>query len=97
MQKKIDGNDSSVVADYNGLKNAYSILGFFINDSKSALSFIDAKNDSEIPQEVKALAEKRWQAKQNKDWTTADTLRAEITALGFVVKDKKDGYDIVKA
>jgi cysteinyl-tRNA synthetase len=46
---------------------------------------------------VVALAEQRWQAKATKDWATADQVRQELTALGWAIKDRKDGYDIVKA
>ena len=37
------------------------------------------------------LVEQRRVAKQNKDWAKADELRAQITALGYAVKDTKDG------
>lgn len=50
----------------------------------------------EIPAEITALAEKRWAAKQAKDWSAADALRGEITAAGWTMKDRKDGYDIEK-
>ena len=33
------------------------------------------------------------QAKQNKDWATSDRIRNELSALGFVVKDTKDGAE----
>lgn len=46
------------------------------------------------PAEVTALAEKRWAAKQAKDWAAADALRAEITAAGWTMKDGKDGYTL---
>lgn len=49
---------------------------------------------ADIPPAVTALAEKRWTAKQAKDWATADALRAEITAAGWSMKDRKDGYDL---
>jgi cysteinyl-tRNA synthetase len=48
----------------------------------------------EIPAAITALAEKRWAAKQAKDWTTADALRAEITAAGWSMQDRKNGYDL---
>ncbi len=48
----------------------------------------------EIPSAITALAEKRWAAKQAKDWAAADALRAEITAAGWTMKDAKDGYDL---
>lgn len=50
----------------------------------------------EIPVDITALAEKRWSAKQAKDWPAADALRAEITTAGWTMKDRKDGYDIKK-
>lgn len=49
-----------------------------------------------IPTEVQELAKQRWQAKQNRDFATADELRNKITQLGFSIKDTKDGYEIVK-
>ena len=49
---------------------------------------------NEIPAAVKALAEKRWAAKQAKDWPAADALRGEITSAGWTMKDRKDGYDL---
>ena len=58
---------------------------------------LNLEEEEEIPQEVKELAEKRWQAKQNKDWTVADAVRNELAAKGYTIKDKKDGYDIIKA
>ena len=50
----------------------------------------------EIPQEVQDLAEKRWQAKLDKNYALADELRGEITKLGYAVKDSKEGYEIRK-
>ena len=49
-----------------------------------------------IPEEIKSLAEKRWQAKQNKNYAEADRLRGELLSQGYTINDKKDGYDIVK-
>lgn len=49
----------------------------------------------DVPDEIKTLAEQRWQAKQNKDWAAADTLRKELEAAGWLIKDSKEGYAIV--
>jgi len=46
--------------------------------------------------EVMALAEKRQQARVNKQWAESDQLRNEIAALGWLVQDSKDGYKLVK-
>lgn len=35
----------------------------------------------------------RQQAKANKDWATSDKIRNEMAALGFNVKDTKDGFE----
>ncbi|MDR0461910.1 MAG: cysteine--tRNA ligase [Christensenellaceae bacterium] len=48
------------------------------------------------PAEVVALADKRVVAKANKDFATADKLRAQIEKLGYTIKDTKDGYTITK-
>ncbi len=48
----------------------------------------------EVPDEVTTLAEQRFLAKQSKNWAEADRLRDEITALGWVVKDTKEGYEL---
>lgn len=54
------------------------------------------KETEEIPQDIKDLAEKRWEAKKNKDWKTADTLRDDIISKGYQLLDTKDGYEIKK-
>lgn len=64
-------------------------LGFDLTEPESA--------STEIPAEIAALAEKRWTAKQAKDWPTADALRNEIQAAGWTMKDRKDGYDLEPA
>jgi cysteinyl-tRNA synthetase len=49
---------------------------------------------SSAPAEITALAEKRWAAKQTKDFASADALRKEITASGWSMLDRKDGYTL---
>ncbi len=49
---------------------------------------------SEIPSEIRDLAEARLAAKASKDWARSDELRDEILAKGWVVKDAKDGYEL---
>ena len=44
-----------------------------------------------VPAAVAALVEKRQQARAAKDWAASDQLRDEIAALGWIVKDTKDG------
>ena len=68
---------------------------------KLALEFdkvfsLDLGEEDEIPEEVVKLASERWQAKLNKDWALSDKLRDEISALGYQIKDSKEGYEINK-
>ena len=42
------------------------------------------------------MAEIRWQAKLNKDWTKADTLRQELLNLGYEILDSKTEYTVKK-
>jgi hypothetical protein len=50
----------------------------------------------EIPEEVRRLAERRWEARLAKEWAASDVLRAEIDALGWVMKDGKESWELVK-
>jgi cysteinyl-tRNA synthetase len=52
--------------------------------------------DEEIPAEVLELVQQRQEARKNKDYAAADTLRGKIAALGFEVKDTPEGPKINK-
>ena len=54
------------------------------------------ETSTDIPAEIKQLAETRWTARTNKDWATSDKLRDELTAKGWSVKDGKDSYELSK-
>ncbi len=53
--------------------------------------------EDEVPADVTALVEQRAAAKKAKDWATADALRAQITALGWVVEDTPQGPKVSRA
>ncbi len=46
------------------------------------------------PAAITALADQRWAAKQAKDFAAADALRKELTAAGWSMLDRKDGYSL---
>ena len=64
-------------------------------DTVLALS-LDKKSETqeEIPEEVIKLAEERVKARQEKNWAESDRLRDEILALGYSIKDSKEGYEL---
>jgi cysteinyl-tRNA synthetase len=82
--------------DLESLDELMNLLGLDLRkviDIRKVLGVVE----SEIPAAITALAEKRWAAKQAKDWPAADALRAEIAAAGWTMKDRKDGYDLLPA
>jgi cysteinyl-tRNA synthetase len=48
----------------------------------------------DIPGDIKALAEERELARQNKDWKKSDELRDAIRAKGWMIEDTKEGYQL---
>jgi len=52
---------------------------------------------ADTPAAITALADKRWAAKTAKDFATADALRKELTAAGWSMLDRKDGYSLEPA
>ena len=50
----------------------------------------------ELPDEILQIIEKRKKARENKDWKLSDKLRDKLIALGYTVKDSKDGMQINK-
>ncbi|MBO4823150.1 MAG: cysteine--tRNA ligase [Clostridia bacterium] len=49
-----------------------------------------------IPDTIIAMAKQRLNAKQQRDWATADKLRAEIIAAGYQINDTPNGYTLTK-
>ncbi len=93
-KKLMNAGNALGVAYVNQIKKTYSLLGLFV---KTAKDYFDAyKKAEEIPEDVKAVAEERWTARQNKDWATSDLLRTKLAEMGYTVKDAKDGYTLTK-
>lgn len=89
--------DGKAVALANQIKKTYLLLGFFRQSPETYLAWYDSMHAEEIPAEVLLLAGERKTARQNKDWAKSDELRAKIAALGYAVKDTKEGYELKKA
>ena len=59
------------------------------------LTLPEPEKAAEIPADVRALAEQRLAVRQAKDWAQSDVLRDQLAALGWTVKDNKDGYELL--
>jgi len=79
------------------IRKTYSLLGLFKKSAKEYVDWYDAKFAEDIPADVKAIAEERWTARQNRDWAKSDALRAVLAEKGYAVKDSKTGYELIKA
>jgi cysteinyl-tRNA synthetase len=51
----------------------------------------------DAPPEVVELANKRAAARAARDFETSDRIRDELAALGWVMRDRDDGFDLVQA
>jgi cysteinyl-tRNA synthetase len=69
-------------------------------DTVLSLSLFDTSRIEaahEVPPEIQALAQARWDARGSRNFAEADRLRDEIQQAGYVVRDGKDGFEVVKA
>jgi cysteinyl-tRNA synthetase len=57
---------------------------------------IDEVQETKIPQEILDLLEERKQARSDKNWSESDRLRDLIAEKGYIVKDMKDGTEVLK-
>jgi len=88
-----DGKGTISEADLNELREvwktyAIDILGLQLDGAQDAGAGMDAYKGA-----IDMLLNMRLEAKRNKDWATSDKIRNELTALGFTIKDTKDGFE----
>ena len=57
---------------------------------------IPRQQDQQLPSQVRELVNRRAQARKEKNFTLADQLRDEIAALGYEVKETRQGTQITK-
>ena len=96
MKKYLQEKDAKAAAFAAQIRKTYALLGFFKKDANAYVTWYDSLNTQAVPEEVKAIAEERWQARLSRDWAKSDELRAKLTELGYSVKDSKEGYELIK-
>jgi len=84
---KYEGEQRKLEELRRGFQAVCDAFGFIIHEKPQIES---------APEEVQSLGQKRWEAKQAKDWGTADQIRDELLSLGWTVKDGKDGFVLAK-
>lgn len=88
----IAGNDTISAEDLKELKETFHLFSFEVLGLKEETGSSDGR-EAAYGKVVDMLLEQRVKAKANKDWATSDFIRNELTALGFEVKDTKDGFE----
>jgi cysteinyl-tRNA synthetase len=86
------GNNKLSEADLKELKDTFHLFLFDILGLKEETGSSDGR-EAAYGKVVDMLLEQRMQAKANKDWAMSDKIRNELTALGFEIKDTKDGFE----
>ncbi|HHT62067.1 MAG: cysteine--tRNA ligase [Paludibacteraceae bacterium] len=85
-----DGKGTLSAADLAELKEVFRL---FIEDILGLRTEVESTSNDAYKKAIDLLLNIRMQAKQNKDWATSDKIRNELTALGFTIKDTKDGFE----
>ena len=87
-------HDGKETISENDLKELKSVFKLYIENILGLKSEAQATAGNEAYKNaVDLLLNIRLDAKRNKDWTTSDKIRNELTALGFEIKDTKDGFE----
>lgn len=100
--KNEDKLEESFINDINEIYRNIMLMDevfglFYSPNGANNLASTDDNTVELIPDEVIELAQKRYNSKINKQFKEADDYRTQISALGYTVKDKKDGFEIIKS
>ena len=86
-----DGKEQISDVDLEELKSVFKL---YLEDLLGLSEQTEGTAGTEAYQKaVDLLLNIRLEAKKNKDWATSDKIRNELTALGFEIKDTKDGFE----
>jgi cysteinyl-tRNA synthetase len=88
----IAGNNTISAEDLAEVKEVFHTFCFDILGLTAETGSSDGR-EAAYGRVVDMLLEQRVKAKANKDWATSDLIRNELTALGFEIKDTKDGFE----
>ena len=86
------GNNTISEEDLKELKETFHLFSFDVLGLTEEIGSSDGR-EAAYGRVVDMLLDQRVKAKANKDWATSDMIRNELTALGFEIKDTKDGFE----
>lgn len=91
---KREENQNQVKSDMLKIKELYKIFGILQEEPSEFVA--KYSRSSAVPSEITELAQKRLEAKKNKNYQEADAIRNQIQSKGYALKDTKDGFEIIK-
>ena len=94
VARLLDAGDARARRMTDQIRKTYALLGLFKQDP-AAYRAKYVKTE-EVPAEVIAVAEERKAARAQKNWARSDELREQLKAMGYAVKDTKDGYELTR-
>lgn len=86
------GNEKISAGDLEELRTFYQNIVFDVLGLKEEEA-ADAGDNQALAGAMELLISLRRDAKANKDWTTADKIRDDLSAIGIELKDTKDGVE----
>ena len=88
-----DGKATISLEDLKELQDVFHTFIFDILGMKDEAASAGNNSNEAFGKAMDLLLTIRQQAKANKDWATSDKIRNELTAIGFEIKDTKDGAE----
>lgn len=85
-----DGKGTISEAD---LKELQSVWKLFVEDILGLRMEEQGESNEAYKKAVDLILNMRLEAKREKNWALSDKIRNELTALGFSIKDTKDGFE----
>ncbi len=93
INKVRDGHATATAGDVDKLRELFDTFLFGVLGVCADADVSDAKALEPYRGAVDLLLTVRSEAKSKKDWATSDLIRDQLAALGFAVKDTKDGVE----
>ena len=87
------GKDTITEADLQELRETFRLYCFDILGLREDTASGNAAREEAFGKVVDMLLAERQKAKAAKDWATSDAIRNQLTALGFEIKDGKNGAE----
>ena len=87
------GKDTITEADLQELRDTFRLYCFDILGLREDAASGNAAREEAFGKVVDLLLAERQKAKAAKDWATSDAIRNQLTALGFEIKDGKNGAE----